>query len=160
MRVRFSYRLRKYWKVAEWLKAADCKSALFGVRGFESLPSNKMVRSSNGEDTALSRQRCEFDSRTDYKNNAGERVEARSVKPLLVGSIPTNGTKTKDADIAQLVRAGRLYRQGCGFKSRYRYKTRMSYNGITGHFQCSDEGSIPFIRSKRLMFQSTRNDEG
>jgi hypothetical protein len=56
------------------------------------------------------------------KNNAGERVEARSVKPLLVGSIPTNGTKTKDADIAQLVRAGRLYRQGCGFKSRYRYK--------------------------------------
>ena len=94
------------------------------------------------------------------KNNAGERVEARSVKPLLVGSIPTNGTKTKDADIAQLVRAGRLYRQGCGFKSRYRYKTRMSYNGITGHFQCSDEGSIPFIRSKRLMFQSTRNDEG
>ena len=81
------------------------------------------------------------------KNNAGERVEARSVKPLLVGSIPTNGTKNKDADIAQLVRAGRLYRQGCGFKSRYRYKTRMSYNGITGHFQCSDEGSIPFIRS-------------
>ena len=33
-------------------------------------------------------------------NIAGERVEARSVKPLLVGSIPTNGTK-KDADIAQ-----------------------------------------------------------
>ena len=65
-------------------------------------------------------------------NNAGERVEARSVKPLLVGSIPTNGTKTKDADIAQLVRAGRLYRQGCGFKSRYRYKkryTQVSYNG-------------------------------
>ena len=54
-----------------------------------------MVCSSNGEDTALSRQRCEFDSRTDYKNNAGERVEARSVKPLLVGSIPTNGTKNK-----------------------------------------------------------------
>ena len=26
------------------------------------------------------------------KNNAGERVDARSVKPLLVGSIPTNGT--------------------------------------------------------------------
>jgi hypothetical protein len=24
--------------VAEWLMAADCKSALFGVRGFESLP--------------------------------------------------------------------------------------------------------------------------
>jgi hypothetical protein len=56
----------EYWKVAEWLKAADCKSALVRVRGFESLPSNKMVRSSNGEDTALSRQRCEFDSRTDY----------------------------------------------------------------------------------------------
>ena len=37
-----------YWKVAEWLKAADCKSALFGVRGFESLPSNKMFRSSSG----------------------------------------------------------------------------------------------------------------
>ena len=31
-------------------------------------------------------------------------------------------TTKKDADIAQLVRAGRLYRQGCGFKSRYRYK--------------------------------------
>jgi hypothetical protein len=27
-----------------------------------------MVCSSNGEDTALSRQRCEFDSRTDYKD--------------------------------------------------------------------------------------------
>ncbi len=29
------------WKVVEWLKAVDCKSTLFGVRGFESLPSNK-----------------------------------------------------------------------------------------------------------------------
>ena len=33
--------LQKYWKVAEWLNAFDCKSNLFGVRGFESLPSNK-----------------------------------------------------------------------------------------------------------------------
>jgi hypothetical protein len=32
-----------YWKVAEWLKAADCKSALARVRGFESLPSNNQV---------------------------------------------------------------------------------------------------------------------
>ena len=30
-----------YWKVAEWLNALDCKSSLFGVRGFESLPSNQ-----------------------------------------------------------------------------------------------------------------------
>ena len=27
--------------MAEWLKAADCKSALSGVRGFESLPAHK-----------------------------------------------------------------------------------------------------------------------
>lgn len=31
----------EYWEVAEWLNAADCKSAPFGVRGFESLPPNK-----------------------------------------------------------------------------------------------------------------------
>lgn len=30
----------EYWEVAEWLKATDCKSVLFGVRGFESLPPN------------------------------------------------------------------------------------------------------------------------
>lgn len=28
------------WRVAEWLKATDCKSVLVRVRGFESLPSN------------------------------------------------------------------------------------------------------------------------
>lgn len=30
-------------KVAEWLMALDCKSSLFGVRGFESLPYNKTI---------------------------------------------------------------------------------------------------------------------
>ena len=29
-----------FWRVAEWLKATDCKSVLVRVRGFESLPSN------------------------------------------------------------------------------------------------------------------------
>ena len=37
-------RATKYWKVAEWLNAFDCKSNLFGVRGFESLPSNKKLK--------------------------------------------------------------------------------------------------------------------
>ena len=41
--------------MAEWLKAADCKSALARVRGFESLPTNKqgdatVVTFRNGED--------------------------------------------------------------------------------------------------------------
>jgi len=31
-----------YWKVGEWLKPTDCKSVLLRVRGFESLPSNKI----------------------------------------------------------------------------------------------------------------------
>ena len=41
---RYPYGLQKYWKVAEWLNAFDCKSNLFGVRGFESLPSNKKLK--------------------------------------------------------------------------------------------------------------------
>ena len=30
--------------MGEWLKPTDCKSVLFGVRGFESLPSNKTMK--------------------------------------------------------------------------------------------------------------------
>ena len=37
----------EYWEVAEWLNAADCKSAPFGVRGFESLPPNKTPQHSS-----------------------------------------------------------------------------------------------------------------
>ena len=44
---RYPYGLQKYWKVGEWLKPAHCKCALFGVRGFESLPSNKKIRKEN-----------------------------------------------------------------------------------------------------------------
>ena len=32
------------WKVGEWLKPADCKSAPLRVRRFESVPSNKMEK--------------------------------------------------------------------------------------------------------------------
>ena len=31
------------WRVAEWLKATDCKSVLVRVRGFKSLPSNQNI---------------------------------------------------------------------------------------------------------------------
>ena len=45
-----------YWRVAEWLKATDCKSVLVRVRGFESLPSNNKPMWLSGDSTSLVRK--------------------------------------------------------------------------------------------------------
>ena len=56
----------------------------------------------------------------------------------------------KNADIAQLVRAGRLYRQGCGFKSRYRYKINARVAQLVERLASNQKvaGSSPVSRSK------------
>ena len=41
------------WKVGEWLKPADCKSAPLRVRRFESVPSNNCAYSSVGQSIRL-----------------------------------------------------------------------------------------------------------
>ena len=100
------------WKVGEWLKPADCKSVLFEYGGSNpSLPTqvvsgllvikiHRVIHEKNQFwSIRLVVRTLGFQPKNRGSiplwtaNIAGERVEARSVKPLLVGSIPTNGTK-------------------------------------------------------------------
>ncbi len=112
-------------EVAEWTKAADCKSAGVSLRRFESFPPHHLnsefgIRNSDSKNSALSPQSA------------------------------ISNPKLKQAGVAQLVRASAFQAEGRGFESRLPlYPLRAHVAQAVEHILGKDVvgGSIPPVGS-------------
>ena len=80
-----------------------------------------------------------FDSRHSLHALVVQRIEYLTTNQKVGGSIPPEGTLDKDSECAILVKQQEIDKKIVAM--------RVLHNGNALHFQCKDEGSIPFTRS-------------
>jgi hypothetical protein len=120
-------------EVAEWTKAADCKSAGASLRRFESCPPHHSFRFKDKE----------------FATEFTERIEKVYLNKILKS--PVFSVAISEAGVAQLARASAFQAEGRGFESRLPLENQgahvaQSVEHILGKDEVS--GSSPLVGSK------------
>jgi hypothetical protein len=121
-----------FGEVAEWTKAADCKSAGASLRRFESCPPHHSFRFKDKE----------------FATEFTEKIEKVYLNKIF--KTPVFSVAISEAGVAQLARASAFQAEGRGFESRLPLKNRGAHVAQSAeHILGKDEvsGSSPLVGS-------------